>query len=555
MIKSDRMKPWEAHPSFLSRASAVHRSLFALRGAAGVLACAVLLASCGDSSSLAGNSANTGNAQAVGRIVRASGAPATDAWVFCRPDSLLPWEAVQPGWSVRTDSGGRFRCRDLPPGPTAIEAREPSTGLAVWTLVELSADRRDTLPDDTLAMPARIRVALPPGTTGTLVLSGLTLQIPVRGEQEIVISGVPAGWTGSVLLVSERRSVVDSGLHVRPGETDSAGYTRTSARIRVPLAGGLAAAVVDLPLLIRLDSSWSGFDATLPDGSDLRLATTEGRGLPLEVATWDRAARTGALWTMLDTLKAPGDSVDFVLSWGIPAPQAAPARPFAASRGWIASWPLGDTAAIAADRIGAFPGTPTSVVSVPGVVARASGFDGRLSKIVIPGSSAGALDVPEGGPYTFSCWVRLKNFGTSRFVMGRGELGSHLKFQATYGADTNSWLANDFRTSPSGGRFVMAEADTAVWTHLAMTVRDTTVSLYVDGSLQNIRSGLDLDATGRRAVPFAIGAAIDTLGATSQHFIGEIDEAWVQGVVRSPAWIRFVAANQKPGAPAARPAK
>ena len=160
--------------------------------------------------------------------------------------------------------------------------------------------------------------------------------------------------------------------------------------------------------------------------------------------------------------------------------------------------------------------------------------------------------LPEGGPYTLSCWVRLKTFGSSRFIAGHGELGSHLKFQSTFGKDTNSWFAKEFRDAPAGGYYRLGKADTAVWTHLAMTVSDTTTTLYVNGIHQTGSSGFDHSDVGRRDVPFAIGGAIDTLGGSDRFFAGEIQEVWVQSAVRNADWLRIVAANQKADAPKAK---
>lgn len=516
----------------------------------------LFLGSCDDSSRMAGNSANTGNAQATGRIFTPSGAPASGVWVECIPDSLFPWDERLPGWTSITDGAGSYVCTDLPWGRVGVAAHDPGTGLSRWrddTLAPGRSSGKDAM--DTLAAPGAVRVALPPGTSGTLYLSGLDIAVAVSGRQEITITDVPAGWAGEVRLARSvsTSSIVDSGLRVLPGRTDSAGYTRHSATLRVALAGKLDASVADLPLLVRIDSSWQGFAASLPDGSDLRLATTAGEALPLTVASWDRDTRVGVLWTLLDSLAAPGDSIDLVLSWGLPVPASAPAAAFSSSRGWIAAWPLGDAGATVFERLGAFPGTATSLSTAPGVASTASRFDGRVSKIVIPDSKTGALDLPEGGPYTMSCWARLDRFGTSRFVMGRGELGSGIKFQSTFDGDTNNWLAKDFRSSPAGGYYVMSRADTAVWTHLAMTVSGTRVRLFVNGSRQVVDSGFDSDPVGRRAALFAIGAATDTLDGTSQHFSGDLSEAWVQGVARSADWIRLVAANQKPGGRAAKP--
>jgi hypothetical protein len=270
---------------------------------------------------------------------------------------------------------------------------------------------------------------------------------------------------------------------------------------------------------------------------------------------WNRDARSGSFWTVLDSVAAPADSVALRLSWGIPAPTTAPTAAFTASRGWAAAWPLGDTSAVVADRLGLHPGAATSLAPTPGVFGMASRFDGRLSMASIPNSNTGTLALPEGGPYTLSCWVRLATFGTSRFVAGHGELGSHLKFQSTFGKDTNSWLAKEFRSTRPGGYFRMEKADTAAWTHLAMTVSDTTVVLYVNGIPHAGSSGFDGSDVGRRDVPFVIGAAMDTLGESARHFAGEIQEVWLQQVARPADWLRIVAGNQAPDAPKARPAK
>ncbi len=518
----------------------------------------LFLASCGDSDRVSGNSANTGNAQAVGLIVTSSGNPAQGVWIECSPDSLTPWEGRQLGWSTVTDSAGRYVCSDLPAGRIGIAARDFETGLTSWSTDSArTAPPSNPRPPDTLAPAGALRVALPPGTTGVLYLTGLARSYSVRGETELELGGIPARWQGALRLARtmQKTELVDSGLRVRPGQIDSAGYTRQSMTIRISLGGKLSAPVLQLPLLARFDNSWTGFVNTLPDGSDLRLTTTSGRALPTTVAHWDRLDRSGAVWTLLDSVATPGDSVDLILTWGIPAPTAAPAPVFNNARGWVAAWPLGDTSSSAFERLGAFPGTAISTASVPGPIAYASRFDGRTSLVRIPGSATGALAPPDAGPYTWSCWVRLNDFGTSRFVMGHGENGSHLKFQRNFGADTNSWMAKAFRTTPPGGYYRLEPADTARWTHLAMTMIDSTVHLYVDGTRSDYAPGFHPVASGKRAIPFALGAALDTLDTSSQHFLGDIAEAWAQNVARSPDWIRLVAANQKPGASVIRAAR
>jgi len=505
-------------------------------------------------STLAGNAASTGNAQATGIVIRPSGVPARDAWVECRPDSLASWEPLEEAWTVRTDSSGRFLCTQLPEGGIGVSVLDPASGLSRWHATIASELRLDTTSRDTLAPSGALRVALPPATFGTLHLSGLGRYLPVEGESVVEFADLPAGWNGAVRLTTAASAsrFVDSG-RVRSGLIDSAGFTRSSTALSLPLAGKLSATLRQVPLLVRLDSTWKGFVHSLPDGSDLRLSLPDGTALPLTVAAWDKANRTGALWTYLDSLAAPGDSLRLVLSSGLPVPATSVTTGFSAANGWVAAWALGDSGTTASERTGRFVGTSTSLPSAPGVIGRASRFDGRTTKVTAPVASGSALDLPAGGPYTLSCWARLADLGTSRFLMGRAEFGYGLKFQKNLGTDTAVWLGIDGRsTGLPSSYFATAPADTSAWHLLTMTVTDSIVSLYVDGARKDTGTRSFSNGYYRKATAFSIGAILDTAGTSSQHFYGDLSEVWIQSALRSPDWIRLTAANQMPGAAVAK---
>ncbi|MEN9353213.1 MAG: hypothetical protein RL318_538 [Fibrobacterota bacterium] len=520
---------------------------------ASLTAVATLLISCAEGTSVAGSSTSTGNAQATGVIRHPDGHPSVHAFVECRPNSLASWEPLDDAWTVRTDTNGRYRCTGLPEDQIGIHAIDPKSGRSHWHLIHARSGTIDSSGSDTLAAPGRLLVALAPATYGTLHLSGLGRHLPVHGESVIAFPDIPAGWRGVVRLASATNlfAVVDSG-HVHSGRTDSAGFTRNATLLSIPLPGGLKTTLKQVPILVRIDSTWNGFATSLPDGSDLRLSLAGGKPLPLTVASWDRAARTGALWTFLDSLSAPGDSLQVVLSSGLPVPSALAASGFSATNGWIAALPLGDTGTDVTERVGLQRSTPTALVPVPGVIGKASRFNGSSSKLVFTNSATGPLALPEGGPYTLSLWARLGSFNSSH-LLGNGRLGSHIGFQSNFGGQKNLWLAIDFQASPPGRRFAMTSADSGSWTHLVMTTEGDSVRLFINGVQDAVTKGFDNSDDPKKITLFSLGASLDSLGVPSRFFKGDLAEVWVQSVARSADWIRLTAANQKPGNPAARP--
>ncbi|MEN9354603.1 MAG: hypothetical protein RL318_1928, partial [Fibrobacterota bacterium] len=436
-----------------------------------------------------------------------------------------------------------------------ITARDPQTGLSHWRSDTARAFLDTELSIDTLAPSGTLRIALPPATFGTLHLLGTGLVISVEGRTELELSNVPAGWHGSLVLERTNSTplVIDSGLSVPSGSIDSAGYSASSWTLRLPLPGGLVSAIRGFPLLVRLDSSWPGFASTLADGSDLRLKSAEGTALPLTIASWDKDGRKGALWTYLDSIPAPGDSIDLILDGGLPIRSDAPVPAFNASAGWSAVWPLGDTGTTVHDRLGRFPGTPTSLGTTQGIAGKASRFDGVSSKVVIQGTASGILPLPDGGPYTMSCWARLRSYTYSRFLMGYGDRGTALKYVGnTSSTNRNTWQLRDFRDAPAGVNLLQGHADTAVWTHIAATVDGDSIRLFLNGIRQAGAVSFDRSDLPRSVVDFALGTSLDSTGVGSYYFPGELSEAWIHSVVRTPDWIRFAAANQSPSTAAAR---
>jgi len=511
------------------------------------------------SNEVAGNSANTGNALASGTVIRSDGMAAQAAIVRCRPDTLLPWANVPVEWNATTDSLGRWSCTGLPFGRIGIEARDPRSGQGAWrAFPEDSTHRRDTL-----AEPGTLSLAFPSRREGTVLLPGTSLAVPVAGDLEASVSGIPAGWKGSVLFLSATSGphpdTLARNVSVAAGARDSLGYSRSSVLLRLSLGKAPGEVLTDVPLLLRLDASNLDFSRSALRGADLRVRTVQGTDLPVKVASWDSASAKAEVWTRLDALPAGRDSLDLVLACGLPLLPVTDSVIFPRTAGWAGSWAMELASGKVKDGSGTFDGTASGTSQVAGVVGKALRFDGTSGSFVrMEGSAGGALALPALGPYTLSAWVRLGDFATSRHVMGQGEYAGYLKFQKSWSADavldSNLWMSKDcqFVRGNNGGYYASAKADTARWVHLASVVSDSVVRLYVDGVLVDGGTRWDPDSLGRDAsFDFHLGTAPVATGV-GQNFLGEIDEPQVMSLARSAAWIRLQAWNQAPGSPRAR---
>jgi hypothetical protein len=526
----------------------------------GICAFCFLLVACGEDVRVAGNGTYIGNGQVTGRILLPSGAPAVGTLVECVPLEAEPGHRSVPEWGAVVDSLGRYTCSELPDGQVGIFAIDTVSRMQNWHLDSAKSPESAPPRIDTLSRPGGLRIALPSSTQGILLFTGLNRIQNLSDSQQPLVVELPSGWIGSIKLQDGNGGSVVLGqpVSIASGVTDSVDFLRKSMKLRIPLGGGLASTLADFPLLVRLDSTWNGYASSLADGTDLRLSATSGVPLPSTLASWNPQGRTAAIWTILDTLEAPGDSIEVILSWGLPVPPKVPGA-FTADHGWLAAWPMDDASNPFGDRLGRFNGTATAISMVSGPIGGAGLFNGTNSVLRIAHSSSSAIVPDQGVFYTLSCWARLDRFqSTIGQVAGFGEFGGRIYFKPAQTivsgqTDTNVWVAKDHLTTPKmGARYHASKASTKEWTHLAVTVDGDSARFYVNGVRQTRISNFDNYSVPRIPADFAIGAAIDTSGSVKWSFPGAIAEVWMQGKVRSEDWLRLVSANQHPGAPRAR---
>jgi hypothetical protein len=314
------------------------------------------------------------------------------------------------------------------------------------------------------------------------------------------------------------------------------------------------------PLLIRLDSGWSGFAEARPDGADLRVVGPRGR-LPLEIAAWDPGRKSAQLWVLLDSLPSAG-TLDLRLLWGrASAASVSNGRAvFDTSRGFAAvahlesgpGWPESTTGQAPAGTLGG--------VAASGRIGDGLRFRGNDRNIhSYPGtpalSAARTLAAPEG--CTFSLWLRpaedLDTITTRRTLLARGfawggatdqdwalwiEKGAVvLEGRAVITPDSSAWA----RAILPGGPW---EKDR--WYHLALVHDGKAVTL--------LRDGQPLGAP----VPYAhtfMSSDDNSVWSLGLHhpdrpeldsFDGILDEVRIQRGALSQDWLRACVLNQGP---------
>lgn len=305
------------------------------------------------------------------------------------------------------------------------------------------------------------------------------------------------------------------------------------------------AVVRDLPILLRLAASNFAFSEAGENGKDLRFATLDHRVLPHEVAHWDPAAGSAAVWIKTDTLRGNGSSGSFLMYWGNPAAAASDsARVFPDQAGWSGVWHLDEEAKGIAgefrDATGRFDGTSisrTPPASKDGVVAYSLDFKVTLSQA----ASKAVVSIPaefDPGPdaWTMTFWTKRESQGSGViFAKGDATVADGDRFQVLVQEDGRLIMQRYGGKLPTN-TFLPAGA----WCLVGIVNEGNLTHLYLDGKRQETLSGTQ----GKNAAAKVYLGAINQYG--TDNYEGTLDEVWFSHTVRSQDFMRLLFESQKP---------
>jgi hypothetical protein len=303
--------------------------------------------------------------------------------------------------------------------------------------------------------------------------------------------------------------------------------------VTTPEGANLAAgtSVADFPLLVRLHRESFDFSQALPDGDDLRFATSSGVPLPYQIEEWDAEHAEATVWVRVPKIEGNARQ-ELRLFWGNTQAksESSGSSVFDASNGYVSVWHLGKSVA---DATGTLETEDVRTTVVPGMVGDArhlSGGQGIYSGddiTVLPAGSAS---------HTTQAWFRAEKPNAT--IIGWGNEQAQGKVVMQFRSPPHVRMDCYFSDGNVGSERQLAIGD---WIHVAHTYKKGDSRLYVngvlDGSSQSRASTLNIRSPAR----LWLGGWYN-----NYTFVGDLDEVRVSNVVRPPDWLRLEYENQKP---------
>ncbi|UPG87506.1 DUF2341 domain-containing protein [Luteibacter aegosomatis] len=286
------------------------------------------------------------------------------------------------------------------------------------------------------------------------------------------------------------------------------------------------------PVLIRLHSGNFSFDGVSETGADVRFVASDDKTpLNYQIESFDPVLGVALIWVDVPQLGADAQQ-QIWMYYGNPKAQGGDKGAAVFDADYAAVYHFEDAAGTPPHDATAYGNNAVGndIATVDGVIGKAARFDG--TKVVnLPGSVA--MNVAEGGTFTFSAWVKLDALpGGSAIVYSRRQADA--KFLVGFDGGVPFVQVGD--ATSAAGEPVAA----AAWVHLAVTATATEVQLYVNG-----RPYAKLD-TGLPALTSQATLGGDAPGQADAFvpFLGQIDEVRLSRIARPVALVALDAQSQ-----------
>ena len=501
-----------------------------------------------------------------GFVTDANKKPVAGANVFIRPSAYLgdTSAANSPLQSpdAVTDSSGRYHFDSLANGTYVVEFSRDTMGAAVACTLLSAKKTVITLLDQEIRPSGTIQGFVKYAGNNPVYARIYGL---VRSAHIDLLTGayhitrIPQGTYGlqvsafsdAVPPVSVENVVVDPGFSTMVDtmvlqmfdEEDYSQwqYSRIIHLVTTPDGADVADAIMNFPVLVRLDQSAIAFGQTQAGGRDIRFAKQSGRHLRYEIERWDATGRSAAVWVRVDTIYG-NDTTDIVMHWGRKntADFSAGGQVFGRADGYMGVWHMNGTAdASGQGHALASQSDATTPAADTGLIGGVMRFNGANSYWAVPYSAA----IDGNNRFSISVWAQWLGAaapGYNRIVSNKQAWNDPAGFEILTISGNDS--AIDVRAEDSIGNgplHVVNGWSLHGWHYITLVWNNGVCAIYVDGNFA--------DAPLINAFPATNDLVFGSnVGNTEQKWNGCLDEIRLSTGPLSAGWIKLCYQNQKP---------
>jgi biopolymer transport protein ExbB len=266
---------------------------------------------------------------------------------------------------------------------------------------------------------------------------------------------------------------------------------------------------------VRLHSGNFDFLSAKSDGSDLRvIAADDKTPLPFWIERFDSVNELAVVWVQVpNVLPGTDKNMVYVYAGNAKAPPADDARATVFDSATLAAFHFAEKDGVPADHTGTIKADGAVTVEPNGLI----GPSAKLIGAPIAWPASDRLRFASGAPMTLSLWVRSDT--------GRGVLYSQGPLQISL-QEGKPTVTLD-KTTVGGGNIPIS-----TWAHLALTVGNGKLTLYIDGA-----------QAGQADLPPGVAPVQGDI-KVGDGYQGLIDELQLASTLRSGDWIRINHAAQ-----------
>ena len=286
----------------------------------------------------------------------------------------------------------------------------------------------------------------------------------------------------------------------------------------------------NFPLLVRLNKETFDFKQAKAGGEDIRFSSS-GKPLAYQVEAWDAAAGEASIWVRIPLIKGNARQ-EIKMHWGKPdaASESSGSAVFNASNGFVAVLHMNDPVK---DEVGSVEPNDKGTTPSLGMIGKSRRFD--PGKGINCGEKLATL--PTGSnSHSTGVWIKSEKSNVTPMAWGNEQAQGKVVMQLASPPHIRMDCYFSGGNVESSGTLSMNQ-----WIHVVHTYKEGEARIYVNGVLEGENKAKGGPLNIRTPARMYLGGWYNNF-----QFEGDIDEARLSNVTRSPDWVKLEYENQKP---------